>query len=65
LIPSPTNTRTPQATPTIRNPQSAIRNEDAARTIGLVIGGLALGSLAAWAAVTGIRRSRAGGRNME
>jgi hypothetical protein len=54
--PQPTNTA-PVPTPTvIRNPQSAIRNEDIARNVGLAIGGIVIVSLAAWGIITAIRR---------
>ena len=47
------------------NSQSPTRNEDAARATGLIIGGLALGGLAVWAAVTAVRRLRTGGGHVE
>jgi hypothetical protein len=59
--PDPTQTL-PAPTPTIRNPQSAIRNpEDAARTVGIAIGAIVLGSLAIWGIMAVARRGSKGG----
>ncbi|MEO8285805.1 MAG: hypothetical protein ABI670_05170 [Chloroflexota bacterium] len=60
--PSPTATAPrPTGTSTATAATSTANREDAARTVGIVIGGLVLGSLAVWGITMALRRGRNGG----